>query len=78
MLQTFLELMPDACRWPLGEAPLPDERPGSATLFCGAPIVDRGAAPCPYCPEHAALAHRERMAPPAFQRRVIAVADTVH
>ncbi len=74
-LKTFLELETDDCRFPVGEAPLPGERTGSATLFCGAPIFDRGATLRPYCEEHAALASwRGAMPHAAFARVALAIA----
>jgi len=59
-IKTFEELSIGDCRWPLGEAELEDERPGSATLFCAAPASSRlisGGMTCPYCDAHASLAY---------------------
>jgi hypothetical protein len=68
---TFLELTHDTCRYPVGEAPLPDERSAAALLFCGAPVSDRGAGPCPYCAGHWALSHAARMMPAKIARNVV-------
>src|SRR3984893_3266342 len=56
------ELLAGDCKIPIGDAPLPGERPGLAHLFCGEPVergrfVGRGM-PSPYCPACGALAYR--------------------
>ena len=73
-LKTFLELETDDCRFPVGEAPLPGERTGSATLFCGAPIFDRGATLRPYCEDTQRSPRGGRDAHAAFARVALAIA----
>ncbi len=61
-MKEFSELLAGDCEFPIGDAPLPGERPGLAHLFCGEP-VERGrfmgrGMPSPYCPACGALAYR--------------------
>jgi hypothetical protein len=70
-MKTFQELDRGDCRYPIGEALLPGEKPGSGFLFCSAP-TDQSRKHCPYCLFHAALAYDQKVErqPDAYQKRV--------
>jgi hypothetical protein len=52
----FEELAVSDCRFVIGDAEQPGDRPGSAALFCAAPAIDGR----PYCAKHCRIEYEPR------------------